>query len=122
MHDNAKPARRLIVGFPDFAPTVEAEYRRFFEVGQRVLTAMHSVADREYAAPEPHQHAILNLAMVAGVSMVEVVTLTVNGLAHGGMKIVRSLMETAVNIEYFRLRPAAFEDYREWVHVERFRN
>jgi len=120
MHD-ARQEHRLVVGFPDFAPTVEAEYPRFFEVGPRVLTAMHSVADREYEAPEPHQRAILNLAMVAGVSLVEVVTLTGNGLAHGAMKIVRSLMETAINVEYFRLRPAAFEDYRAWVHVERFR-
>ena len=121
MHDNARPERRLVVGFPDFIPTVEAEYPRFFEVGQRVLTAMHSVADRAYAAPEPHQRAILNLSMLAGVSLVEVVVLTVNGLGHGAMRIVRSLLETAVNVEYFRLHPEAFEDYKEWFHVERFR-
>ena len=121
MHDNVRPAGRRVFGFPDFAPTVEAEYPRFFEVGPRVLTAMHSVADREYAAPEPHQRAILNLSMLAGISLVEVVTLTVNGLGHGAMRIVRSLMETAINVEFFRLRPAEFEDYREWVHVERFK-
>ena len=121
MHDNARPQRRLVVGFPDFVPTVEAEYPRFFEVSQRVLTAMHGVADREYAAPEPHQRAILNLSMLAAVSMVEVVTLTANGLSHGAMRIVRSLLETAVNVEYFRLHPEAFDDYKEWFHVERFR-
>lgn len=121
MHDNPRPERRRVFGFPDFIPTVEAEYPRFFEVSPRVLTAMHSVADREYAAPEPHQRGILNLAMLAGVSLVEVVVLTVNGLGHGAMRIVRSLLETAINIEYFRLHPKAFEDYKEWFHVERFR-
>ena len=119
MHDAGNVRR--VFGFPDFAPTVEAEYPRFFEVSPRVLTAMHSVADRPHAGPEPHQRAILNLSMLAGVSLVEVVILTVNGLAQGAMKIVRSLMETAVNVEYLRLRPAEFEDYREWAHVERFK-
>lgn len=122
MHDNARPeGMRRVFGFPDFIPTVEAEYPRFFEVGPRVLSAMHSVSDRDYPAPEPHQRAILNLSMLAAISLVEVVTLTVNGLGHGAMRIVRSLMETAINVEYFRLQPEAFEDYREWVHVERFR-
>ena len=97
MHANARPECRRVVGFPDFIPTVEAEYPRFFEVGPHVLTAMHSVADRAYAAVEQHRRAILNLSMVAGVSLVEVVVLTVNGLAHGAMKVLRSLMETAVN-------------------------
>lgn len=38
MHDNARPERRRVFGFPDFIPTVEAEYPRFFEVGPGVLT------------------------------------------------------------------------------------
>lgn len=121
MHDMQGGNVRRVFGFPDFIPTVEAEYPRFFEVGPRVLNAMHSIADREYAAPAPHQRAILNLSMLAGISVIEIVTLTVNGLGHGAMRILRSLMETAINIEFFRLRPGAFEDYREWVHVERFR-
>jgi hypothetical protein len=115
MHDNPRPeGRRRVFGFPDFIQTVEAEYPRFFEVGPNVLAAMHSVADREYAAPEPHQRAILNLSMLAGISLVEVVTLSVNGLGHGAMRILRSLLETAINAEYFRLHPEAFEDYRLW--------
>jgi hypothetical protein len=64
MHDNARPeGRRRVFGYPDFIPTVEAAFPRFFEVGPHVLTAMHSVADRECAAPEPHQRAILNLRL-----------------------------------------------------------
>ena len=113
--------RRREFGFPDFWPVVEAGYPRFVEVGPKALAAMHSVADRAYPEPEPHQRVILNLSMLAGISFVEVVTLTVNGLGHGAMKILRSLLETSINTEYFRLRPAEFEDYREWYHVERFK-
>lgn len=69
---------RRVFGFPDFWPKVEEAYPRFFEVGQKALTAMHSVADRAYPDPEPHQRVILNLGMLAGISYVEVVTLTVN--------------------------------------------
>jgi hypothetical protein len=112
---------RLVLGFPDFTPTVKAEYPRFFEVGQKALEAMHSIADRAYADPAPYQRAILNLSMVSGVSFVEVVVLTGNGLGNGAMRILRSLLETAINIEFFRLQPEAFEDYKEWYHVERFR-
>ena len=121
MHDARPEGMRRVFGFPDYAPTVEAEFPRFFDVGQRALTAMHSVADRPYADPEPHQRAILNLSMLAGISLVEVVTLTVNGLAHGAMRTLRSLLETAINIEYFRQHPESFDDYREWYHVERFK-
>jgi Family of unknown function (DUF5677) len=122
MHDNARPeGMRRVFGFPDFIPTVEQKYEKFFELGPRVLTAMHSVVDRQYPAVEQHRRAILNLGMIAGSSLVEVVILTVNGLGHGGMRILRSLLEVAINMEYFRLHPDAFEDYREWVHVERFR-
>jgi hypothetical protein len=55
---------------------------------------------------------------------VEVITLTGNGLGAGAMRILRSLLEMGINIEFFRLRPGAFEDYedyKEWYHVERFR-
>ena len=121
MHDNVRPECQRLIGFPDFSPEVEEQYPRFFEVGPRALNAMHSIVNREYLAPEPHQRAILNLSMVAGISLVEVVVLTANGLAHGAMKVLRSLMENAINIEYLRLRPEAFEDFREWVHVERYR-
>jgi hypothetical protein len=119
-HENKEGVRRVF-GFPDFWPTVEKEYPRFFEVGPKALVAMHSVADRAYPNPEPHQRGILNLGMLAGISFLEVVTLTVNGLGHGAMRIVRSLLETSINIEFFRLRPAEFEDYTEWAHVERFK-
>jgi hypothetical protein len=82
---------------------------------------MHSVTSRAYQNPEPHERAIINLGMLSGISFIEVITLVGNGLGHGGMRILRSLLETAINMEYFRLHPESFEDYREWVHVERFR-
>jgi hypothetical protein len=55
----------------------------------------------------PYQRAILNLSMLAGVSLVEVTVLTVNSLGHGAM-ILRSLLETAINVEYFRASPRHF--------------
>ena len=95
---------RRVFGFPDFWPVVEAKYPRFFEVAPKTLTAMHSIADQAHPAPEPHQRAILNLSMVAGITFAEIVTLTVNGLGHGGMRTLRSLLEISINTEYFRLK------------------
>jgi Family of unknown function (DUF5677) len=115
------PEQRLVIGFPDFWPEVENKYPRFFEVGRNLTTALHSVIDREYPKPEPHQRAILNLSMLAGVTMTEIVTLAANGMGQGAMKCLRTLLETSINVEYLRLHPAEFEDYKEWFHVERFR-
>ena len=112
---------RRVFGFPDFWSVVETEYPRFFEVSPKTLTAMHSIADKAYPNPEPYQRAIINLSMLAGISLTEVVTLTVNGLGHGAMRIVRSLLETSINMEYFRLRPDEFQNYKEWYHVEKFK-
>jgi hypothetical protein len=121
MHDVQGENIRRGFANADYFRTVEREYPRFFDVGQHALDAMHSVTHRAYPNPEPHQRAILNLGILAGISFVEVITLVGNGLGHGGMRILRSLLETAINVEYFRLHPESFEDYREWVHVERFR-
>jgi hypothetical protein len=112
---------RRVFGFPEFWPVVDAKYPRFFEVAPKTLTAMHSIADRAYPALEPHQRAILNLSMVAGITFVEIVTLTVNGLGRGAMRTLRSLLEISINTEYLRLRPGEFEDYKEWYWVERFK-
>jgi hypothetical protein len=114
-------APRREFGFRGFWPVVEAEFPKFFEVSPKTLTALHSVTDREYPKPEPHQRAILNLSMLAGISVSAIVTLTVNGMGHGAMRELRSLLETSINTEYLRLRPAEFEDYKEWYWVERFK-
>ena len=82
---------------------------------------MHSVADREYPEPEPHQRAILNLSMVAGITFTEIITLAVNGMGHGAMRNLRTLLEISINIEYLRLKPDEFQDYKEWFWVERFK-
>lgn len=112
---------RRIFGFPDFWTVVEATYPRFFEVAPKTLTAMHSITGRAYPAPEPYQRAILNLSMVAGITFVEIITLAVNGLGHGAMRTLRSLLEISINTEYLRLKPDEFEDYKEWYWVERFK-
>ena len=110
---------RRVFGFPQFWPVVEREYARFFEVGPKTLTAMHSITDRAYSQLEPYQRAILNLSMVAGITFIEIVTLTVNGLGHGAMRNLRTLLEISINTEYLRLCPAEFEDYKQWHWVER---
>jgi hypothetical protein len=108
-------------GHRDFWPVVEAKYPKFFEVGPKALTGLHSIVDREYPKPEPYQRAVLNLSMLAGVAVSEIAILTVNGMGHGAMRELRSLLEISINAEYLRLWPAEFEDYKEWYWVERFK-
>ena len=113
--------KRFAVGFPEFWPEVEKAYPRFFEVAWKLSLALHSVVDRAYSSPEPYQKAILNLSMLAGVTMTEVITLAGNGLGQGAMKCLRTLLETSINTEYLRLWPGEFDNYKEWYWVERFK-
>jgi hypothetical protein len=121
MSESVASGARIVIGFPDFWPQVQKAYPRFFEVASKLSPALHSVIDRSYPKPEPYQRAILNLSMLAGVTMTEIVTLAANGMGQGAMKCLRTLLETSINTEYFRLQPAEFEDYKEWFWVESFK-
>jgi len=113
--------QQIVIGRPEFWPEVQKEYPRFFEVAHKLSPALHSVVDRAYPNLLAHQRAILNLSILAGITMTEVVTLAGNGLGQGAMKCMRTLLETSINTEYLRLNPIEFDDYKEWYWVERFR-
>ena len=109
------------VGFPSFWPNAVKEYRKFFEVGTRLNTALISVTDIAYPALSAREVAIMNLSILAGITMTEIVTLVANGMGHGAMKLMRSLLETSINTEYLRLRPLEYEDYKEWFWIEQYK-
>jgi hypothetical protein len=113
--------KKLVIGFPDFWRVVEKTYPKFFEIGLRAGQALNSITDREYAMTDLRERTILNLSILAGITMTEVITLATNGLGQGAMKCLRTLMETSINTEYLRLRPAEFQYYKEWYWVERYK-
>src|SRR4029077_2758628 len=104
---------------PEFAKDIQAEFPRMFEVLPRVTAALNDLTGRACENPQPIQKVILNLGMLAGVSMLELVTLAGNGLGQGAMKIARTLMETVINAEYLRQRPTELDSYLEWTWVEK---
>jgi hypothetical protein len=108
-----------VFGRPEFAKTIQAEFPRLFEVLPRASAALNDLTGRGCENPQPHQRVVLNLGLLAGISMVELVTLAGNGLGQGAMKICRTLMETAVNAEYLRLNPGELDDYLNWSWVEK---
>jgi hypothetical protein len=105
-------------GVPEFAKEINAAYPHFFEVLPRVSAALNDLTSRACEKPEPVHRVILNLGLLAGISMVELVTLAGNGLGQGAMKITRTLMETAVNAEYLRQNPKELDAYLGWSWVE----
>ena len=94
-----------VFGRPEFAKTIHKEFPKLFEVLPRASAALNDLTGRPCENPQPYQRVILNLELLTGISMVELVTLAGNGLGQGAMKICRTLMETAVNAEYLRLNP-----------------
>ena len=97
-------------GFPDFWQHVFKKHRSSFERIINLQDAMNSLTTRGYSDTTQCQRLILNLVRLVGVSMMEVVTLVGIGFGQGAMKIVRGLMENAINAEYLRLEPGRCAD------------
>jgi hypothetical protein len=105
-----------------FWRTAPPEFRRFHEVAPRLQDALNELTmRREYGEVEAHQRGILNLAILIGVSMTELVVLVESGLGAGAIKMARCMLEYAVNAEYFRRFPPEFEDFLQWHWVEQKR-
>lgn len=107
-----------VFGNPDFWQKVHVAFPKFFEVCPRVTAALNDLTSREHASPEPYQRVILNLGILTGISVWELVTLVANGFDLGAMKIARTVMETAINAEYLRQFPAECDLYLKWHWVE----
>src|SRR5260370_4967785 len=110
---------QIIFGNHEFAKVVQAKFPRLFEVLPRLTAALNDLTGRACEHPEPHQRVILNLGLLAGISMVELVTLAGNGLGQGAMKIARMLMETVINADYLRQYPAELDAYLNWSWIEK---
>jgi Family of unknown function (DUF5677) len=108
-----------VFGFPSFAKEFQAEFPKLLEVLPRVQAALNDLTGRMCENPEPVERVILNLGLLAGVSMVELVTLSGNGMGQGAMKITRTMMETVVNAEYLRRNPGELDAYLMWEWVEK---
>jgi Family of unknown function (DUF5677) len=112
--------QRAAVGFPEFCDRVVDEFPLFFQALPALQEALNDLTSEAHESISAQDHLILNLGLLVGVSMMEVVLLGVNGFGPGAMKSVRSLMEASVTAEYIRLHPEDYEDFFEWGHMERF--
>ena len=92
----------LIVGFPEFHQTVFEAFTRFFAALPALQTALNDLIDEGHDAISAHDHLILNLGILAGTTLTEVVLLGTNGFGPGAMKAARSLLEASVTAEYLQ--------------------
>jgi Family of unknown function (DUF5677) len=105
-------------GFPEFGEHVYKTYEGFFQRIVNLQNALNSATARAYDDVDGCQKVILNLVMLVGVNLMEVVTLVGNGFGQGAMKIVRGLIENSINAEYLRRNPDRCKDYLDWHWVE----
>jgi hypothetical protein len=110
-----------IVGFPEVQDRVVHEFPLFFSSLPALQSALNTLTTAAYDSLSAEQHLILNLGILAGIDLMETVLLGVNGFGPGAMKAVRSLLEAAVTAEYLRLHPTEYNDFQEFVHIERFK-
>lgn len=103
---------------PDFWAKVVEEHPRFFECSVRLQDAVRSVVDPAREEVDGFQQLQINMLMLTAIGTAEVITLVGNGMGHGAMKIVRGVMENAINMEYMRRFPDQAEKYLEWQWVE----
>ena len=125
----AEPARtkmpdvpmRMVFGHPEMWEKVHHKYHDFFTVLPKLQDALNGLVFAAYDPITKPQRAILNLATLSMISMLELVTLVGNGLAQGGMKILRSMLEYGINAEYLRRNPEEVDDFIEWHWVEHYK-
>lgn len=112
------PAAEIIFGNKDFWPEVVKQHPEFFQRIGRLQEAVRNIVDPAYEALDGHQRLQMNLLILVATGVWEVVTLVGNGMGHGAMKIVRGVVENAINAEYLRQFPDQAEKYMEWHWVE----
>jgi hypothetical protein len=112
------PNGRVIFGHPEYWQRVHDTFPKFFEVAPRLTDSLNDLTGRAHPNPEPHHRVIMNLGILATVSMFELIILAANGCGLGAMKIARTVMETAINAEYLRLFPVECELYLNWHWIE----
>jgi hypothetical protein len=120
----AMAAGNLVPNFAnqDFWAHVVEQHPEFFDRVTRLQEAVRSVVDRAYPdGLDGGQQIQLNMLMLTAIGVAEIVTLVGNGMGHGAMKIVRGVMENAINMEYMRQFPAQLEKYLEWQWAETHR-
>jgi hypothetical protein len=66
---------RIEFGHPEFWKTVYEAYPRFFEVHPRLKASFNSIAPQPRTFKDRDQKIIVNLCLLAGVAMEELVTL-----------------------------------------------
>jgi hypothetical protein len=113
--------RSPVFGNPTYWQQVHDAFPKFFEVVPRFTDSLNDITSRAHPDPEPYQRVILNLGILTGVSMWELVTLAANGFGQGAMKIARTVMEAAINAEYIRRFPAECDFYLNWHWIEQYR-
>jgi hypothetical protein len=102
----------------DFWPEVVKRHPEFFQRIGRLQEAVRNIVNPAYKALDGHQRLQMNLLILVATGTGEVVTLVGNGMGHGAMKIVRGVVENAINAEYLRQFPDRAKKYMEWHWVE----
>ncbi len=111
----------IVFGHPEMWKKAHHKYHDFFTVLPKLQGALNGLINAAYDPITKPQRAILGLASLSMISMLELVTLVGNGLAQGGMKILRSMLEYGINAEYLRRNPEEVDDFIEWNWVEGYK-
>jgi hypothetical protein len=115
---SASPKLQPVFANQDFWPEVVKRHPEFFERIGRLQEAVRNIVNPAYEALDGNQRLQMNLLILVATGTAEVVTLVGNGMGHGAMKIVRGIIENAINAEYVRRFPEQGEKYLEWRWVE----
>ena len=105
----------------DFWTQVVEQHPEFFARLGRLQEAVRSIVDPAYEGLDGGQQMQMNMLMLTAIGVAEIVTLVGNGMGHGAMKIVRGVMENAINMGYMRQFPDQAEKYLECQWVEQYK-
>lgn len=106
-----------MVGFPNF-------WQQAYDLRPAAFDAIHDIDAvqiplRKKPVKSPLEAVIRHMAKINCNSLSALVTLLMDGHGSDGMKIARSMWETAVTADYLKRTPAEIDDYLDFYHIFR---
>jgi hypothetical protein len=113
------PAVKVTAGFPEFWQVAHDDFHQVFTAAEKLMPVVNKFMN----APASGKLATVIHLLAGSVtnSYGAVITLALNGYGHDAQRIMRGMLETAVNAAYLHQNPGQIDDFLDfhWIAMKR---
>lgn len=111
------PTSELVIGFPDEWNSFRNRHLLFLERFENLQQAFDIAYTRKISAVEPIDRFIMMFGRLCSEDFFEIFVLCGNGYGTAASRLLRSLWEKAVTLEYLDAHPEDLQDFFDYHHV-----